>query len=66
MRTNAEQFFDREQVLRELDDLKFAYASIVDLLPAGSFQRELADNATRGVRARLDYLHDSLSLLFKE
>lgn len=59
-RTNATNFFTFEESLRELDSLKFAVVSLVQHYPNGSYERELALNATIGIKHRLDYLHDSL------
>lgn len=63
MKTNATQFLSADQALNELDALKFSYRSIVELLPLGSFERETAQNAAKGIAARIDYLHDSFGVL---
>lgn len=66
MRTNATQFFGQAEALKELDEISFAFSALVDTLPLGSFQRENAANAARGVRSRIDYLHDSFSRLLNK
>ncbi|MDR5776236.1 MULTISPECIES: hypothetical protein [unclassified Caballeronia] len=53
-------WFSKEQALKELVDLGFAFSAIADMLPKGSYEREMAMNASRGVDRRIDYLHDSL------
>lgn len=66
MRTNAEQFFNAEQSLHELDELKFAFDAIVEMCTEpGTFEREMASNARKGVRSRIDYLHDSFCKVLK-
>lgn len=57
------RFFSRDQVLKEINDLKFAIESLATLIPKGSFENENAKNAVTGLRARLDYLHRSIELL---
>jgi hypothetical protein len=65
-RTDATQFYDKDQVLCEIDRLKFAVASLVELLgKPGSYEQETGHNAARGIKARLDYLHDSVRLLLE-
>lgn len=56
-------WFSKDQALKELVDLGFAFAAIADMLPKGSYEREMAMNASRGVHRRIDYLHDSLARL---
>lgn len=66
-RTQAEQFLDRDQALAELDRLKFAVSSLVQLLTTpGSHPREVGENVTKGVKARIDYLHDSFMRLLAQ
>ena len=65
MRIQAEQHFDAEQALRELDKLKFAVSAMADRYPLGSYEGEQAHNAVLGIKYRIDFLHDSLSLLLK-
>lgn len=62
-RTRATRFCSNEQVLTELDRLKFAVAALASGFPAGSHEHENAQNASRGIAARLDYLYDSVSRL---
>jgi len=63
-RTNATNFFDKLESLKELDRLKFAVAALVQIHTLGSCEYENAANATRGIKNRLDYLHDSLEHIF--
>ena len=63
-RTDATQFYGRDQALRELDALKWAVASLVHLLGhPGTHEQEVGENAARGIKWRIDYLHDSLRRL---
>lgn len=60
----ATMWFDRQQALKELFELKFAVASLATLAGTpGSFERENAKNIVRGIERRIDYLHDSLRRL---
>ena len=60
----ANNWFDAKEALAELDALKFAVASLVVTAGSeGSCEHENASNAYRGIRARIDYLHDSLRRL---
>lgn len=64
MRTTNTQFFNREQALHELDGLRFAVESLVQTLgKPGSYEREMGGNAARGIKSRIDYLHDSFGRL---
>jgi hypothetical protein len=45
--------------LDELRRLEFAVESLAHLHPAGSHQRELAENATRGIRDRLRWVREN-------
>lgn len=65
-KTTATQFFDREQALRELDSLTFAYQSLELFFPKGSCEMEIFNNASNGFRKRIDYLHDSFRRLLQE
>ena len=50
-----------DKAIKELLDLKFAFAALVSMCgTAGSYEKEIAQNAERGFRRRIDYLHDSL------
>lgn len=63
-RTNCEQFLNKDQALNEIDAIKFAVSSLVQLLgKPGTFEQEVGANAARGIKQRLDYLHDSFSRL---
>lgn len=53
------RFFDRQQALQALRDLSFSFAAMADRFEQGSYEREMALNAARGVRFRIDYLHAS-------
>jgi hypothetical protein len=60
-RYNANNWLGHTDMLAEIDRLKFAVASLADLAGTpGSFTRENAENTARGIKSRLDYLHDSL------
>lgn len=56
----------RTVALSELQHLSFAFASIIQLIPVGSFERENANNAYNGVRERLKNLHSSFLRLTEE
>ena len=62
-RTSANCFYTVNELLHELDALKFAVASIVEQFPPGSYQLENGRNAKRGIEYRLDYLHDCVRTL---
>jgi hypothetical protein len=65
-RTDATQLFGKDQALYELDALKFSVAALVHLLGRpGSYEQELGENAARGIKQRLDYLHDSFRHLLE-
>ena len=50
-----------DDILGEIDRLKFAVASLADLVSEkGSYANENAQNVARGIKSRLDYLHDSI------
>lgn len=59
-RTTATDFYGPDLVMSELDRLKFAVNSMVQLTDSGSYLRENMDNIARGIGARLDYLHDAV------
>lgn len=42
--------------LAELKSLSFALASLVELHPRGSFEREICANATRGIKSRITWV----------
>ncbi len=65
-RTTATDFYGPDQVLSELDRLKFAINSMVELTSSGSYLRENLDNIAKGVGARLDYLHDAVRIQAKQ
>jgi hypothetical protein len=49
------------EILGEIDRLKFAVAALAEIVAdKGSFERENAQNVARGIKSRLDYLHDSI------
>ena len=63
-RTDATQLFTKDQALHELDALKFAVAALVNTLAKpGTYEQEMGENAVRGIKQRLDYLHDSFRKL---
>lgn len=62
-RTDATNFLGSVDSLAELDRLKFAVYSLIERYPLGSCDRENAENAARGIKHRIDYLYDSLSLI---
>lgn len=47
---------ERTDWMSEITRLKFALASIADLMPNGSYLRENVANITRGIEARLDWI----------
>jgi hypothetical protein len=56
----ATQWFSRIEALAELRELKFAISAMAETVgTGGSFEREMAGNASRGIARRIDYLHDS-------
>ena len=59
-RTTATSFLDRKQIAREVFDLRFALSSLEILFEEGSNEMQVFRNATKGIGARLDWLHDSL------
>lgn len=65
VKTTATQFLDFDSAMRELDALKLAVSSLATLVPRGSHERENAENSALGIRARIDYLHDSFSVLLE-
>jgi len=65
-RTNANNFFSFDAALAELDRLKFSYSSMAEQLPQGSYLREICMNASLGIHARIDYLHDSFRMAFEQ
>lgn len=61
------RFLDRQQALKELNDLKFAIESLAKLVgQPGSFENENAKNIVTGLRARIEYLHRSFELCLAE
>jgi hypothetical protein len=61
----ATMWFSTDKALKELLDLGFAFAALADQCGTpGSFQREMAANASVGVKRRIAYLYDSLVRLF--
>ncbi len=62
-RINANNWLGKEDAFLELDALKFSASSLIQQYPKGSHERELAENAVRGIRHRIDYLHDSFRKL---
>jgi hypothetical protein len=61
-RTTATNFLSTKGMLKEILDLRFSVSSLVEpLTSAGSYEREIAKNATLGIGCRLDYLYDSLA-----
>jgi hypothetical protein len=55
-------WFDEQQIMKELFDLKFAIHALADTSGTpGSMQREIARNASIGLGHRIDYLHDSIT-----
>lgn len=65
-RIRANNWFTAEQCLQELDKLRFGISSFVVLHQQGSNEYEISENAVRGVKARIDYLHDSLRRLLEQ
>ncbi len=57
---------ERQQALNELKSLEFAFASLVQMVPKGSHERENAENAFLGVRARIDKLVGQFNKLTEE
>lgn len=55
----ANNWFGKQAALKELVDLGFAVASIAQMFEKGSYERELAMNASKGINRRIDYLYDS-------
>lgn len=54
-------WFDLRGIYRELSNLKFAVAALAETCgDQGSFKREMAMNASSGIKERIDYLHDSI------
>ncbi len=65
-RVSANNWFDAKDALAELDNLKWAVAALAESVSdRGSAKYEMAMNAKQGIRARIDYLHDSLRRLLK-
>ena len=49
------------QLLDELRNLKFSVASLADMVgKPGSYERENADNAKRGIKRRIDWIIEQL------
>ena len=46
--------------MSELKSLSFALASLVELHQRGSFEREICENATRGIKARIKWVIQQL------
>jgi hypothetical protein len=57
----ANNWFDEDQCFKELRDIGFAVQALAEQSGTpGSFQREMAMNASIGIKRRIAYLHDSL------
>jgi hypothetical protein len=61
-RTLGNEFYGPNEVLSELDRLKFAVSSMAQLLEPGSYARENANNIVEGLGRRLDWLHDAVRI----
>jgi hypothetical protein len=60
-------FLPRDHAMQELAALRFAVSSLAELCGTpGSYERENAKNIVRGIRERIDYLHDSFKRLTEE
>lgn len=62
-RIQATAHLTARQCLDALDKLKFACASLIQPIGEGSYARENAENAVKGIDHRIDFLHDSLRRL---
>ena len=40
----------------ELENLKFAIVALASNHPSGSFEKEMAENACKGIKARIDWI----------
>lgn len=65
-RVSANNWWHSAELLHELDALSFAFASLRPLLAKGSCEAEIFENASKGFRYRVDYLHDSMRRVLRE
>jgi hypothetical protein len=64
---SATMWLSKEKAMRELFDLKFAFEALAQQCGTpGSYEREMATNASGGFGRRVDYLHDSIARLLKD
>lgn len=64
-RVSATNWLSGEKLLHEIDRLSFAYSCLRVLFQPGSNEMELFENASRGFRCHVDYLHDSVRRLVR-
>lgn len=53
-------------VLDELENLKFSVACFANMMPPGSYEKELARNAVVGIKTRLEWCKERIAQERKE
>ena len=64
-RTDATGLLNFERALQELLSFNFAFAALAAWYKPGSYENENAANVLKGMRYRIDYLHDCFTTIME-